>query len=358
MPKLLKKLISIVIFIIVLIVLVILAYNNGISAVSSESTKVEFVVEQNSTYLSITNSLKENDLIKSELFYKLYIKFNNPSGLQAGKYTLDKNMSVNEIINILSKGSSYNPLAITLTFKEGVNIKGIVKVITDNTNNTSLDVYALLKDEDYLNRLIDKYWFLTDEIKNDEIYYPLEGYLYPDTYEYNNKDVTVEQIFEKMLDKMELELSIYKTDIEASNYSIHQILTLSSIVELEASATDDRAGVAGVFYNRLNNNWSLGSDVTTYYAVQLDMSERDLTQSEIDLENAYNTRSTTMAGKLPVGPICMPSIESIEATIYPTVHNYFFFVADKYKRTYFSQTYAEHNAIVAKLKEEDLWYNY
>ena len=358
MSKLLKIFISIIIFIIVSITLVILAYNNGISAVSKDSLTVEFEVTENSTYLTLSNSLKEKELIKSELFYKVYIKLNSPKELQKGKYTLNKNMSVKEIIDVLSKGSSYNPDAITLTFKEGINMRGIVKVIEENTNNTSGDVYSLLSNKEYLDKIINKYWFLTDAIKNDQIYYSLEGYLYPDTYEYLNKDVTVEEIFEKMLNKMDSILSNYKNDLENNNYSIHQILTLSSIVELEAAGTDDRAGVAGVFYNRLNNGWSLGSDVTTYYAVKIDMSQRDLYQSELDAVNAYNTRSTSMAGKLPVSPICIPSLESIKATLYPTKHNYFYFVADKNKKTYFNENYDGHIRIISKLKEENLWFTY
>lgn len=358
MSKLLKGLVAFVVTLIFLVVVAILAYNYGISAVNKESEKVVFKVEENSTYLTLATSLKEKNLIKSELFYKIYIKLNNPDELKKGEYTLDRNMNVEEIIDVLSKGNSYNPDVITLTFKEGINMRGIVNVIVNNTNNTSSDVYSLLENEEYLNKIINNYWFLTDSIKNDEIYYSLEGYLYPDTYEYSNKDVTVEEIFEKMLKKMDSVLSSYKETIENSNYSIHQILTLSSIVELEAGGTDDRAGVAGVFYNRLNNGWTLGSDVTTYYAAKVEMSERDLYQSELDAVNAYNTRSSSMAGKLPIGPICIPSIESIKATLNPTKHNYFYFVADKYKKTYFNETYEGHNSTVSKLKEENLWYTY
>ena len=161
-----------------------------------------------------------------------------------------------------------------------------------------------------------------------------------------------------MLDNMEEKLEPYKTQIASSNYNIHQLLTLASIVELEAARSDDRNGVAGVFYNRLKAGWSLGSDVTTYYAIQIDMNERDLYQNELESYNAYNTRSSQMTGKLPVGPICIPSKESIAAAINPKNHDYFYFVADKNKKTYFSKTGTEHNNIVAKLKKEKLWYEY
>ena len=157
---------------------------------------------------------------------------------------------------------------------------------------------------------------------------------------------------------MDKKLSEYKTDILSNKYSAHELLTLASIVELEGSANSDKEGIAGVFYNRLDNGWSLGSDVTTYYASRVKISERDLYKYEIDDNNYYNTRSSYLAGKLPVGPICSPSIESIKAVLYPTVSDYFYFVSDKNGKTYFSKNESEHLSIIKKLKEEGLWYTY
>jgi UPF0755 protein len=215
-------------------------------------------------------------------------------------------------------------------------------------------VFEKLDEEEYINSLIEKYSFITNEIKNDEIYYSLEGYLYPDTYEFSNKDISIESIFEKMLDNMVLKLK--DKNISNKEYSFHELLTLASIVEMEAGLAD-REDVAGVFYNRLELNIALGSDVTTYYASKIDLSDRDLYQSELDEVNGYNTRSSQMTG-LPVGPICNPSIESIDAVLNPNSHDYIFFVADKYGETYMTKTYSEHLAIQAKLKDEGLWYEY
>ena len=327
-------------------------------SVSKDQTLKEFTVETGQNYYSIVNELKENNLIKSEFFYKLYIKIHKPQSLQAGKYYLSESMSVNDIVNKLSKGNSYNPNAIKITFKEGINMRKIAKLISENTVNSTEDVYDTLSDSKYLDSLIEKYWFLTDDIKNTNIYYSLEGYLFPDTYEFRDKDVSVQEIFSVMLSEMARKLEPYKEELENSKYSVHQILTLASIVELEAANKDDRAKVAGVFYNRLNDNWSLGSDVTTYYAAKVDLSERDLYQTEIDDYNSYNTRNANMAGKLPIGPICSPSLSSIVATIEPESTDYYFFVADKYKKTYFSKTYYEHNKTISRLQAEGLWYNY
>lgn len=355
MKRRLKKKPIIILILILLIPLII--YNYNLSSVSNKNEEVIFEVQEGSTYNSLVGNLKENKLIRSELFYKIYIKLNNPKNLQAGTYYLNKNMNVKEIINTLNKGSNTSSDNINLTFKEGINMRSIVKLIVNNTTITEEEIYNKLKDEKYLNKLIEKYWFINDDIKNKKIYYSLEGYLFPDTYEVNSKG-NVEDIFNKMLNNMEKKLEPYKEEILNSEYSVHEILTLASIIEMEAANSDDRSGVAGVFYNRLNSGWSLGSDVTTYYGIKVDVSERDLYQTEIDTYNDYNTRHSKMAGKLPISPICIPSIESIKASINPTKHNYYYFVADKNKKTYFFKNYNEHVSKISELKRNGLWYEY
>ncbi len=343
----------------ILIVGCCIFYNLNLKAVnSSDSDKVEFMVDSGSTYYSVIKKLKDEGLIRSELCFKLYIKFNKVDDIEAGTYSLSKNMSVNEIVKEFSKGNTYNPDAVVITFKEGKNMRSIANTISSYTNNNVDQVYSLLNDKEYLKTLIDKYWFIDETILDDKIYYSLEGYLYPNTYEYKNKDVSVEDIFKSMLDEMDKRLTEYKTDLLNNDYSIHEILTLASIVELEGANSDDREGIAGVFYNRLNNNWSLGSDVTTYYAAKIEVSDRDLYQYEINDANDYNTRSEHLAGKLPIGPICNPSIESIRAVLYPKKSNYFYFVSDLNRKTYFSKSYEEHLSVKKDLIEAGLWYTY
>ena len=344
--------------ILIFIVGIILFYNTGLSAVSRDSSEVEFAIEEGSTYYSVISKLKNENLIKNELCFKIYIKLNNKNRLEAGTYLIKKNMSVKEIVEVLDKGNTYNPDVINITFKEGKNMRWIASTIASNTNNTEEDVYNLLNDKTYLNELINDYWFIDSSILNENIYYALEGYLFPNTYEYMNKDVTVKEIFKSMLDEMDLKLNAYKEDIQNNNYSIHELLTLASIVELEGRANSDRAGIAGVFYNRLNSGWTLGSDVTTYYAAKVDMSERDLYVNEINDRNYYNTRSDFLAGKLPIGPISNPGIDSIKAVLYPTDSEYYYFVADKNGKTYFTYTYPEHLAKRDELIEAGLWYTY
>ena len=322
-----------------------------------KNEKVIINVGEGGTYTTISSLLKEKGLIKSELAYKVYVKLNKPDNLEKGDYILNKKYNVKEIIETLEKGSVNLSETKMVTFVEGKNMRYIISKITSEFDITEEEILEKLKDNKYLDSLIEKYWFITDEIKNKDIYYSLEGYLFPDTYEFYVNS-SVEDIFRTMLNNMENKLSKYKEEVSESKYTFHEMLTLASIIELEASSASDRKGVSGVFYNRLKDGWSVSSDVTTYYAERIDNWSRDLKKSELNSCNKYNTRSSCMAGKLPVGPICNPGIKSIEATIEPTEHKYYYFVADKYGKTYFSKTDSEHTNKVSKLKRDGLWIEY
>lgn len=344
------------------IVLIILAgiiwYSTGIKPVKKDNAETKIIeIEEKTRTEGILDILKKENLIKSKYAVALYIKLNGVKGLQAGKYEISQNMSAKDILNKISSGDVYDE-SIKITFNEGKNIRWIAETIAEKTNNKEEDVYALLKDEEYINSLIEKYWFLTDDIKNENIYYPLEGYLYPDTYIFENKEVTVKTIFNIILNKTDKVLQKYKTQIEQSGKSIHEILTVASIIELEGNDKDARLGISSVIYNRLKLNMSLGSDVTTYYAMQVDMGERNLYSSEIKTENPYNTRGPNMSGKLPIGPIGNPSEESIYAALNPTDSNYLYFVADSNGKIYFSKNYVEHQKIIKDLQKQGLWYEY
>jgi UPF0755 protein len=265
-------------------------------------------------------------------------------------------MSLKEIIDVLEEGNSYNPNEIRITFKEGLNVRKIAKIVDEETNNSYDDFMELMNDSEYIDSLIKEYWFLTDSIKNSKIYYPLEGYLFPNTYAFSSKDVTPKEIVTKMLDEMGKQLEKYKDKIEASDFNIHELLTLASIVELEGATADDRASVAGVFYNRVKDGWVLGSDVTTYYYLKIDDFKTSLNGNKnlYTCDNAYNTRCTSFVG-LPVGPISNPGTESIDATINYTKHNYYYFVADCKGKTYLSKDSTEHYNTIYRLKDENNW---
>lgn len=331
-------------------------YKVNMTGTSNSDTKKIVNIEEG-TINDIAKTLKDNNLIKNVSIFKVYIKLTNKTSLKAGTYELSENMGVEKIVKILEEGTKYNPNEISITFKEGINIRKIATLISENTNNSYDDVIKKASDETFINTLIDKYWFLTDDIKNKNIYYSLEGYLFPDTYRFNNREVTTEEIFTKMLDEMDKKLSKYKDEINKSDLSVHEIITLASVVELEGAKATDRKGVAGVFYNRLASSAypTLGSDATTYYASKIDDWSYSLTYKELnDCKNKYNTRCSSNTG-LPIGPICNPGIESIEATINPDKHEYYYFVADCNGKVYLTKNSTEHNNIINKLKKEDNW---
>ncbi len=343
-------------FLIILVVALITGftlYNYNIGPVSKDKELKQIVIEEGDTFSSIAPKLKEKNLIKSEFFYKLYVKTHKQEKFEVGIYDLSESMSVKEIVETISAGSNTNAHVINITFVEGKNMRYIAKTIAENTVNTEDDVFNLLKDEEYIKGLIDKYWFLTDEIQNTDIYYPLEGYLFPDTYEFLNKEVSVEEIFETLLDNTSKKLEPYRKNIEESNYTIHEIMTLASIVELEGAGSSDRAAVAGVFYNRLNTGMALGSDITGYYGAKMDDWSEGLGEHISDC-NGYNTRGECVLG-LPVGPVCNPGIESIVASLNPEAHDYYYFVADCSGVTHLSYTYSEHVRTVDTLVAEGNW---
>ena len=349
-----KIIIGLIGIIIILVISAVVWYNASLSGTGTAEEKVNIEIAMGSGTAKIAKVLKENDLIKSEEVFKLYAKFKNISSFQAGKYSLAKNMTVPEIAEALQTGKVFKDTDINITFIEGKSMTYIAEQIANNTKNTEEDVYALLKDEDYLNELIDEYWFISDEIKNEDIYYPLEGYLFPNTYSFD-EDATVKDIFKKMLDQMEKVLDEYKAEIQKSKYTAHEILSIASVIENEGLFDKDKRNISSVIYNRLKKGMSLGCDATTYYAFKIELGSRELYKSEINKYNAYNTRGPNMAGKIPVGPICMISKVSLDAAIHPETTDYLFYVTDKDGIAYFTKTNAEHQAKINELKSAGAW---
>ena len=354
----LNPLIRIIVIVMALLIIVFGTYKALLMPVSNSIEEKKIEIPLGSGVTQIARILKDNNLIRSEFIFKIYVKKHNIVNFQAGTYYLKESMTISEISEMLQKGIMYDPNQISLTYIEGKPMWWLAETIQNKTNNTKEDVYALLNDEEYINSLIEEYWFLTDIVKDKDIYYPLEGYLFPDTYSISNKDAKVEEIFKKMLDKMEDILDDYKKEIDTSNYSIHELLTIASIVETEGTDINSRKDVASVIYNRLNAGMSLGSDVTTYYSAKIDMGDRDLYQKEINNDNPYNTRGPNMEGKLPVGPISSVSKTSIEAAIKPNETDYLFFVADKNGKLYFTKTNSEHLQVINELQRSGNWYEY
>ena len=317
----------------------------------NDHEKIEIIVPSGTGVSGIAEILNENNLIRRKFLFTITVKTKKNIYLQASTYQFSKDMSMEQIIDSLVSGNSYNPDAISITFKEGQRITDYADEIAIATNHTQAEVLNTINNREYLETLMKKYWFLTEDILKEEIYYPLEGYLAPDTYEFENQDVTITTIVEKMLDEMKSELEPYKNKISEN---IHYYMTMASIIELEGTNTDNRKMIAGIFENRIKNNMNLGSDVTTYYALQYPMTN-DLTTEQFATINPYNTRATNMMGQMPIGPICNPSLSSLEASIEPTANNYLYFVADKNGNIFYTSTLEEHEQKVQEIKDKGDW---
>ena len=352
------------IFIILILLAVIAAgivymwYTSSLKPVNTEKTEnIAVEIEAGTGTAGIAQVLKQNNLIHDEMAFKIYCKLNKVNNLQAGKYEFNQSMSVEEIIKYLQTGKVI-VTEINIMFPEGKNMRSIAKTIESKTNLSYDEIMEVFASKEYAKELIGEYWFLTDEILAEDIYYPLEGYLYPDTYTFESVDVSLDTIIKTLLNQTDKVLSQYQVEIEAKGYTIHQFLTLASVVENEGLSTKDRKGIAAVFLNRMKKNMPLQSDVTTYYAFKIDMGERDLTAKELNTYNKYNTRGPNMEGLIPIGPISNVSESSIEATLNPLDSTAIFFVADKNGKVYFTSTNAEHEKVIQDLKNQGLWYTY
>ena len=172
-----KKLkIGVIILVIILAMITVVGflYNYFISPVSRDSEKVVVEIKEGSIS-SIGDTLYNNGLIRNTFIFKVYVKINNINSLKASTYELDKNMKLKDIIKVLEEGNSYNPDEIIITFKEGLNVRKIAKIVEENTDNSYDDFMKLMNNNDFIDKKIQEYWFLTDSIKNSKIYYPLEG---------------------------------------------------------------------------------------------------------------------------------------------------------------------------------------
>lgn len=344
MKRWVRNTITIISIILFFIVVCIIAFTILLKPVGTSSDDIKFIINKGDSKQEIVNSLKKKDLIKSKFATYLYLYLNPKTVIMDGTYYLNKNMSTRDIIYNFSSGKSEENKGITITFIEGKRITTYAAKIADVFPYNYDDIIKKLNDKAYLKTLVNKYSFLSDEILNNDIYYPLEGYLYPDTYTFS-ANASIENMIEKMLDNFE---NHYNKFTNNTNYSTHQIITLASIVELEGNDDLSRKKIAGVFYNRLNNNMSLGSDITSYYGVQKKLTDA-ITVAELNDNNAYNTRVPTKKG-LPVGPVCNVSSSSIEAVLNPDKNDYYYFYADKNKKIYFAKTYDEHIKIVKEHK--------
>ena len=336
---------------------------NAMSPYNKQDTsRVEFKVEAGWGSSTVADKLEQQHLIKNAKLVKLYLKMQPQDNIKEGTYILSPSMDVLEIFSILSSNKSVENETIALKLIEGKRFESYADTIAVTFGFNKDEVIAKATEKEFLDKEIKKYWFVTDEILNKDLYYPLEGYIFPDTYDIK-KNSTIEDVLDTLIAETGKKITPYKDDITASGKSVHALLSLASVIELEAGTgsvdlgegktASEREVVASVFYNRLKNNITLGSDVTTYYAVKKTLQE-SLTYNDLNLCNGYNTRGKCAPG-IPVGPICSPSLSAIVAAIKPADTKYFYFVSDKNGKLYFAVDEAGHQKNISYLKSHDLW---
>lgn len=323
-------------------------YSSGLDAAEPGNTDpVTVEIPSGSGASAIIDILDEQGLVKNRLAAKLCIRFGEYDSLQANNYIFNKNMTLKEILEAINTGDFNYLSKNAFTIIEGATVPQAAEAIAEKMPFTADDLRKKWSDKKYLRQLIDQYWFLTDEILQDDILFPLEGYLYPETYFVTTENPTEEEITEMLLDMTEQILSERKDKIADMDMTVHEFLSLASIVENESLFEKDRPVIAGVFMNRLAKDMPLQSDITVLYAMQ--EKKVDVTYRDLEIDSKYNTY---MYAGLPVGPVCSPSAAAMDDLISYEKTDYLYFFATEDGEVIYSKTLAEHEKVV----DENMWY--
>ena len=314
-------------------------YVSGLGSVDENNTDEVYVtIPQGSSASGIVAILDENGLVKNKTVAKIQARIGGYDSLQANTYIFNKSMTLTEMMTAIDKGDFNYVSKRSFEMKEGYRLTKNAELLAKEIPYSKKEILKKWADKDYLKELIDKYWFLSDDILDDDVMYPLEGYLAPNTYFITDDDPTIEGVTETMLDQMDQELTARKDKIEASGFTVHEFLTLASIVCKEGGSNASEAPhIAGVFINRLNNNMNLGSDVTVGYIFEYE--DVDLNTQQLSSDNPYNTRK--FAG-LPPGPICEVPVVDLDAVLDYTQTDDLFFYAGPDGTVYYAKDNAGH----------------
>jgi UPF0755 protein len=264
-----------------------------------------FFVKKGEGLFEISKNLEKEGLIKNRIFFLVYIIFQRKEkSLISGAYSLSPSMNVKEIAKIITSGKIKT---VKITIPEGYTIKDIEEKLNIKIENKAL-----------------------------------EGYLFPDTY-YLPFGFLAEDLIKVMRENFENKIAPYKKDIEARGKTIHQILTLASLLEKEVKTKEDKELVAGILWKRLKFGMPLQVDATITYLTGKKTTK--IGKEDLEIDSPYNTYKYK---GLPPGPICNPGLESILAAIYPKESDYWYYLSTPEGKTIFSKTLKEHNVAKAQ----------
>jgi UPF0755 protein len=249
--------------------------------------------------------------------------------LKAGEYEIPRDASTLDVIDLLASGRVRQHAVL---HPEGASISELARVLESERLGRAEDIVRAASDE-RLRRALD--------VNADS----LEGYLFPDTYQFV-RGMSAEEMLTRMVQRLRAKLTPeMRAQAQARRLDLHQLLTLASIIEKEAVDPEEQRVIAGVFWNRLRLDMPLQADPTVQYAVAKE--RRALTRADLAADHPYNTY---VRRGLPPGPIASPGLGAIQAALDPAPVKYLYFVARDDRRHHFSTTAAEHNAAVVRYR--------
>lgn len=347
-----RKIVAIVVASLILIIAIggISGYfyvKSALQPVDPESSiDKEVEIPMGSSTSHIATILEEKGIIKDSRVFRFYIKFNNESNFKAGKYQLSPAMTLNEIVGALKTGTLQKEPSVTITIPEGKTIDQIAELYANKAEFSKEEFLTKINNTDFVQKLIDLYpSILTEEILNPEIRISLEGYLFAATYSFYQESPSIEKIVKKMLKKTESIVAPYRDQISARDMTVHEAITMATLVENEARTKEERRKIAGVFYNRIEEGMKLQTDPTVLYALG-EHKDRVLYE-DLEVKSPYNTYYIK---GLPVGPISNFAENSLVAVLKPKNTDYKYFVAGDDGNIYYSKTHEKH----LELKEKHL----
>ncbi len=323
---------------------------NDIFALVKDETVAVVTVPENATLSEVAQILKENGLIEYPNIFRMYIGFKNrdsdpPLSFKAGEYELKSTLNYDQIVGLIKDRRSRS--IITLTIPEGYTVDEIIDLFLENGIGTKEGFVEAIQEYPYDYEFMDA---LNRIPLSADRKYRLEGYLFPDTYEFymDSKEIAV---IEKMLTAFEMHFEkAYYERLEELGMDLDEVITLASIIQSEGKFTSDFYKISGVFHNRLKSGRPefayLQSDATIQYC--LEEHKADLTYEDLEIDHPYNTYKKK---GLPPSAIANPGWEAIQAALYPENHQYYYFVSDTDGSTVFAQTLPEHNRNVEKLRK-------
>jgi UPF0755 protein len=309
---------------------------------SDDSSSVQFTINAGESAGSIAQRLEREKLVKYSWGFSLLSRMlGADQDLEAGVYALRRNMTTAQVINELRQGRYAGAQA---TFPEGWRAAEMASLLSSR---------KLVAGDDFLNLVVNGS-FRYDILSSRPAGASLEGYLFPDTYRIP-PGTTPQALLEQMLQNFNTKFTPEMKQLAAArSLTIHQVVTLASIVEREAQSPDERPVIASVFFNRIKANMPLQADSTVQYVVAdqkaktapvAEYWDKNLTRTDLATDSPYNTY--TRKG-LPPGPICNPGIATIKAVLEAPKTDYLYFVAKNDGTHVFAKTLEEHNANVAK----------